>query len=234
MERGQLRGFDESMLLPMSPDEVPGYRFDPAHRMALSPLGWIDDHRRDLATKGALLLMHMTPGRFGYFPPIGVHAAVRAASKISSVFRLVERKANEFEFQFEPDSVLKLVAAADAGFPWRTGHSPSCSRSCGRRSSRAVSGSFCCRRTARRAWSTASSATGSRSTTSRSTCPRHRSAARTEGRDASRSGRPARGRHADHPRHRGRRDPRRSARAEPAAGRRGRAASRSARPCRSW
>jgi len=114
MERGQLRGFDEAMLASMSPDEVPGYRFDPAHRTALALLGWIDNHRRDLATKGALLLMHMTPGRFGYFPPTEYMRRFAPLDDFERI-RVVERKANEFEFQFEPNSVLKLVAAADAG-----------------------------------------------------------------------------------------------------------------------
>jgi hypothetical protein len=114
MERGQLRGFGESMLLSMSPDEVPGFRVDPAHRTALSLLGWIDNHRRDLATKGALLLMHMTPGRFGYFPPTEYMRRFAPLEDFESI-QVVERKANEFEFQFEPNSVLKLVAAADAG-----------------------------------------------------------------------------------------------------------------------
>ena len=113
-ERGQLRGFDESMLLSMSPDEVPGYRFDPAHRTALALLGWIDNHRRDLATKGALLLMHMTPGRFGYFPPTEYMRRFAPLDDFERI-QVLERKANEFEFQFDPNGVLKLVAAADAG-----------------------------------------------------------------------------------------------------------------------
>jgi arylsulfatase A-like enzyme len=114
MERGPRRGFQESMLLSMSPDEVPGYRFDPAHRTVLSLLAWIDDHRRDLATKGALLLMHVSPGRFGYFPPAEYLRRVAPLEDFERI-QVVERKANEFEFQFEPDGVLKLVAAADAG-----------------------------------------------------------------------------------------------------------------------
>jgi arylsulfatase A-like enzyme len=114
MKSGQLRGFDESLLMAMSSDEVPGYRFDPAERTALALLGWINDHRRDLATKGALLLMHMAPARFGYFPPTEYMRRFAPVEEFERI-QVLERKANEFVLQFEPQSVLKLVTAADAG-----------------------------------------------------------------------------------------------------------------------
>src|SRR5262245_20974440 len=66
--RSALRGFGESLNLPM--DEIPGYRFDPAERMSLTMVDWVRNHRRDLANKGTLLLMHMAPARLGYLPPV--------------------------------------------------------------------------------------------------------------------------------------------------------------------
>jgi len=114
MEHGQLRGFDESLRLAMTADAAPGYRFDPAERTALSMLGWIDDHRRDLSTKGALLLMYMAPGRFGYLPPPEYMRRFAPVDDVQSI-ELLERKANEFVFQFDPNSVRTLVLAADAG-----------------------------------------------------------------------------------------------------------------------
>jgi arylsulfatase A-like enzyme len=114
IENGQLRGFDESFVLSTTAEQVPGYRFDPAERAALSMLGWIDDHRRDLATKGAFLLLQMAPGRFGYFPPTEYMRRFAPVDEIEHI-QLVERKANEFVFQFDPQSVTKLVTATDAG-----------------------------------------------------------------------------------------------------------------------
>jgi arylsulfatase A-like enzyme len=77
-------------------------------------LGWINDHRRDLATKGALLLMHMAPGRFGYFPATEYMRRFAPVDDFERI-QLLEAKANEFVFQFEPNGVEKLVVAADAG-----------------------------------------------------------------------------------------------------------------------
>lgn len=110
--RGLLRGFAESKLLPM--DDIPGYRFDPAERTVLTMLDWVRDHRRDLATKGAFLLMHTSPGRFGYLPSLEY---LRRFAPVTDYERiaLLERRANQFQFQFGPKSLAKLVVAADAG-----------------------------------------------------------------------------------------------------------------------
>jgi arylsulfatase A-like enzyme len=112
MTRGLLRGYSQSLLLPMN--DIPGYRFDPAERMALTMLDWVNDHRRDLATKGVLLLMHMAPARFGYFPPAEYLRRFVPATDFARI-ELLERRANQFEFRFGPKSLEKLVAASEAG-----------------------------------------------------------------------------------------------------------------------
>jgi hypothetical protein len=112
MTRGLLRGFGESLYLPMN--EIPGYRFDPAERMALTMLDWVNDHRRDLATKGVLLLMHMAPARFGYLPPAEYLRRFVPLADVERV-RLLERRVNQFEFRFGPKSTAMLAAASEAG-----------------------------------------------------------------------------------------------------------------------
>jgi len=110
--RGLLRGFGESLNLPMS--DIPGYRFDPAERMSLTMLDWVRDHRRDLATRGALLLMHMAPARLGYLPPTEYLRRFVPLADVEGV-QLLERRVNQFEFRFGPKSTEKLLAASEAG-----------------------------------------------------------------------------------------------------------------------
>jgi arylsulfatase A-like enzyme len=112
VDRKLLRGFAEHRFLSMH--DIPEYRFDPAERMALSMLDWLDDHRHDLATKGALLLMHMVTGRLGYLAP---PEYLRRFVPLADFERVahVEEQADRFQLQFPPEDVAALVAGSDAG-----------------------------------------------------------------------------------------------------------------------
>src|SRR5262245_22624214 len=101
ISRGLLRGFGESLILSVGGGAIPVYRFDPAEEMALTMLDWVHDHRAGLATKGALLLMHVAPARFGYLPPAEYLRRFVPAADFEDV-ELVEQRANQFVFQFEP------------------------------------------------------------------------------------------------------------------------------------
>lgn len=114
MDRGMLRGFAEQKYLPMDDLQVPGYRFEAAERTALVMLDWVNDHRRDLATKGAFLMMHLSPARFGFLPSKEYLRRFISPSDFPRV-ELLQRRANQFVLQFGPKSLEKLVLASEAG-----------------------------------------------------------------------------------------------------------------------
>jgi hypothetical protein len=112
VDRRLLQGFAESKFLAMH--EIPEYRFDPAERLALTMLDWMHDHRHELATGGALLLMHMVTGRLGYLAPAEYLRRFVPPAEFADVTR-VEAQADSFQLQFPPADVALLVAGADAG-----------------------------------------------------------------------------------------------------------------------
>ncbi len=112
MDRQLLRGFAERTFLAM--DEIPEYRFDPAERMALTMLDWMQDHRRDLATKGALLMMDMVTARLGYLAPPEYLRRFVPLADFERVMR-IERQADRFQLQFPPDEIAVLLSGAEAG-----------------------------------------------------------------------------------------------------------------------
>lgn len=112
VNRRLLQGFAEHTFLAM--DDIPEYRFDPAERMALTMVGWLREHRRDLATQGALLLMHMVTGRLGYLAPTEYLRRFVPPADFDAVKR-VEKQAVRFQLQFPPADVAKLVVGAEAG-----------------------------------------------------------------------------------------------------------------------
>ncbi len=114
MERAMLRGFAEQKYLPMDDLQVPGYRFEAAERTALVMLDWVNDHRRDLVSKGAFLLMHLSPARFGFLPSKEYLRRFISPSDFPRV-ELLQRRANQFVLQFGPKSLARLVQVSEAG-----------------------------------------------------------------------------------------------------------------------
>jgi choline-sulfatase len=109
---GLLRGFSEVQTLQDT--EIRGYRFNPAERSVLPVLGWVDDHRRDLATRGVFILLHMTPARLGYLPPFDYVRRFVALDDFERAKELASR-ASAFEIRFPPGDVPMLAITGDGG-----------------------------------------------------------------------------------------------------------------------
>jgi arylsulfatase A-like enzyme len=110
--QGLLRGFADVQNLPE--DEIPGYRFNPAERSALPILGWVEKHRRDLATRGTIILVHVAPARLGFLPPFEYVRRFVPPAEFDRAKALAAR-ASAFEIRFPPGDIPLLAITGDAG-----------------------------------------------------------------------------------------------------------------------